>query len=171
MVSKILLKLVDEAIFPAILVLAAKILGLLVIVWLFGLSWQVSPDTTLPAISFGSKGELLKANSYSNLIMFGIVATGLLWILVRAHTFHDTHISPSMALKLLSWGATGLLINTFEAYSQAIVWFSYLWLTFFLIVLHTIFTLSFAWVAIVCFVLSVFLTWLFVVDVEREIGK
>lgn len=171
MVSRILLKLVDEAIIPAILVLAAKILGLAAIVWLFNLSWQLSTSPTLPAVTFESQAQLLTANSYSNLIMFGVVAAGLFWILARAHTFHDTHISPSMALRLLSWGATALMVNTFEAYSQAVVWLSYLWLTFFLIVLHTIFALNYTWVAFVCFVLSIFLTWLFVVDVEREIRR
>lgn len=169
MFSQILLKLIDEAILPAVFLIAGKVISLFLIVMLLGLRWEISLTSLLPALSFGGSEDLLIANSYSNLVMFFLMALGLIWILTRAHVFHDTHISPPLTLKLLQWNFTSLLTSSFNIFHQAVVWLSYLWLTVILLAIHTLAGINFAWITLLAFTLAIGLTWFFVADVEREL--
>lgn len=170
MVSRILVKLIDEAILPAVIVITAKVWGLIFTIWLFRIRWDVDFSGGLPTISFSTFQEYYTANTYSNLVMFAVIACGFLWVTTRAHLFHTTHISPFLTLRLLSWNLTRLLTNSHQIYHKAVIWFAYLWITILLMGTQTILKASSGAVSLACFILGIFLTWLFVADIEREIN-
>ena len=169
MASKILLKLIDEAILPAIFTICAKILSLAVIIYLARIPWHLSTLGSFPTLTFASSNDLIFVNSYSNLIMFLIIVLGLLWILTRAHVFHDTHISPSLTLRLLSWDLTDLLTTSFNIYQKSVIWFAFLWLALLFLGLQVLLGISYFWIFVVAAVITVFLTWLLIEDLEREL--
>lgn len=169
MASKILLKLIDEAILPAIFTVCAKILSLAVIIYFAQIPWRLSTVGNFPTIIFASNNDLIFVNSYSNLIMFLIIVLGLLWILTRAHIFHDTHISPSLTLRLLSWDLTELLTTSFNIYQKSVIWFAFLWLALLFLGLQVLLGISYFWIFVIAAVITVFLTWLLVEDIEREL--
>lgn len=169
MASKILLRLIDEAILPAVLVVFVKLVSLAALVRTFNYSWSLDTTAAFPALEIESHAALVTVNSYSNLAVFAAVAIGLVWILAKAYHFHDTHVAPTTTLKLLSWNLTGLLSNSYEVYHQAVVWLSYLWVVFLLMLVHTAVGLQYTWLTAAVFAASLFLTWLFIHDVEREI--
>lgn len=168
MASKLLLRLIDEAILPAVLVVFAKLVSLAALIRIFNYPWELKTTAVFPSLQMGTHQQLLVVNSYSNLVTLVVIAAGLVWILAKAYHFHDTHVAPTMTLKLLSWNLTGLLSTSHEIYHQAVIWLSYLWLIFLLMVVHTVVGLQFVWLTAAVFAAVIFLTWLFVHDVERE---
>jgi hypothetical protein len=169
MISKILLRLIDETIVPAILVVVTKILGMWLVTFLFNIEWQISLTVGTKGIEFANREGLLMVNSYSNLLVMFVLTLGLLWLLAQAYHFHESHISPAFTLKLFSLNLTKLITSSVEIYHKALVWLSYLWLVVLLTFVHMVMGISYGWVTGVSFALAAFLTWLFVNDLEREL--
>lgn len=169
MASKLLLRLIDEAILPAVLVVFTKLVSLAALIRIFNYSWELKTSAAFPSLQMGTHAQLVVVNSYSNLVTFAVVAAGLVWILAKAYHFHDTHVAPTMTLKLLSWNLTGLLSNSHEIYHQAVIWLSYLWLIFSLMIIHSAVGLQFVWLTVAVFAATIFLSWLFIHDIEREV--
>ncbi|MCA9389805.1 hypothetical protein KC571_00185 [candidate division WWE3 bacterium] len=169
MISQVLLRLIDETIVPAILLITTKILGMWFVTILFRIDWQFSLSATASGIEFSSHEGLLMVNSYSNLLVVIVLTFNILWLLVKAYHFHETHISPSFTLKLLSLNLTRLISTSVEVYHKALIWLSYLWLVVFLSILHSAMGVSYGWVVAVSFGVALFMTWLFINDLEREL--
>jgi len=168
MVSKILLRLIDEAIVPAILVISVKILGMFAVTKIFGYTWSLDL-TSFFGLKFESHEALLAVNSYSNLLVLIVLAAGLLWIIIRAVHFHETHISPRLALRLFSWDLSHLVVSSVDVYHQAVVWLSYLWLFVVLGIVHAATGMAYGWTAAIGFTIAAFFTWLVISDLEREV--
>lgn len=165
MVSKILIKLVDQAIIPAILLLVTRVISVIFLADYFKAT--VSIDST--GFVFAEKSEYFLVNTYSIFIMLVIIAVGLLYVLVKSLIFHDSHISPSLTTKLFSLNMPSIIQGTFNLYSQGTVWISYLYLMFFVSASLTFFGLIDAWVVWVAVTLTISITVLFIIDVEHEI--
>jgi hypothetical protein len=167
--SRSLLKLIDEAIIPGLLVFAAKLLGLVAVnVWL-KLSWDSSNVSLLPLFSYRSPEAFTLANSWSNVAVLAVILAGLLVVLVRAHIFHTSHISPRLSVSLIRRQLTSLAVTSWDVYHQAVVWLAYLWLALVLFSLQAIYGVSWWWIDIVGTLAALLLSWLLVVDVEREL--
>ena len=169
MISRILLRLIDETIVPAILVIATKVIGMWLVTVLFSIEWQVSLSASTTGIQIANREGLLAVNSYSNLLVLVVLMLNLMWVLTKAYHFHETHISPSFTLKLLSLNLTSFISSSSDIYHRALVWLSYLWLVVFLMLLHVILDLAYGWTAAVGVASALFLTWLFINDLEREV--
>lgn len=172
MPSKILVRLISEALLPAVLLVVAKVVGVLVLLQAFSIAWELNTSSLLPDFVLANKDATMFINSYSNLIVFIVVILGLAWVLTKAYHFHDTHIKPSFILQLLSWNLTGLMASSEEIYHKGVVWVSYMWLTVVLIGVHTYMKANYLWVFAFVFVAAVVASWYFIADVEREVeGK
>lgn len=172
MFSKSLVKLIDEAIIPAITLVVAKVLGVLLVSRIKGLIFEVSFKSRLlplPTLVFSSYQDYITVNSHSNLIMLGVMSLGLIWILLKANLLHDTHISPKLAAHLARLRLSHLISTTFEAYHQALVWYGFAWFTTILMVFYAYLGLAYKSFALVAFLVVLNLTWFFIFDVEREI--
>lgn len=172
MISKTLVKLIDEAIVPALVLVAAKIFGVLFISRAKNLVYDITFRTRflpLPTLSFYSHQDYVTANSYSNLIMLAAVSLGLLRILLKTNILHDTHVSPKIAAQLARLQLSHLLSTTLESYHQALVWFGFAWFVTILTAFYAYWGLVFKSVAFIGFLVVLNLTWFFIFDVEREI--
>lgn len=162
MISKTLLKLIDEAILPAVILVAAKIFGVAALTSRWGLDFTLNLKNLE-----GPNAHLV--NTYSNLFSYGAVALGLGLILARAYLFHSSHISPQITLRLSSLNFTTIISTTYELFHQAAVWLSYLWLLSFLFLLQSYWKLIPTNIALGVSVVTLVFTCLFVWDVDREI--
>ncbi|MEA2020663.1 MAG: hypothetical protein U9M98_03030 [Patescibacteria group bacterium] len=162
MISKTLLKLIDEAILPAVVVIAGKVLGVAI------LSIHINVPFTL---DLGTLAEHHAAtiNKYSNLFSYSAVTLGMVFILIRSYLFHTTHISPKITLRLYDLNLTSLIETTYELFHQAVVWLSYQWLLTILFLLQSYWNLvSWEYSLAILFVTLIF-TSIFIIDVDREI--
>lgn len=167
--SKILLTLVDYAIFPAILSAGVKIASSLLFLYFLKIPFSFVKIGGLPIVVPEITTDFIKINALSDLALLTILSLVIVFLLVRAHFFHSTHLSPEMTIKTLDLNLARLIGNSFDLFSQGVVWLSFLWLTAFSLVLSFLWqSLNFAVLA-TSFTLCIFLTFVFILDVEREI--
>lgn len=162
MISKTLLKLIDEAILPAVVLIAAKITGIAILTSYLGLEFTLNLKS-LDAVN------LTFVNTYSNLFSYGIIIIGLSFILIRAYFFHSSHVAPQITLRLATWNLTTVVTTTYELFHQVVVWLSYLWLLTLLFTLQNYWQLIAPQIAWGSLILTLIYTGLFIWDAEREI--
>lgn len=164
MFSKILIKLIDQAIVPALLLLATRIVSVVLVSRYFGIDYNIAES----GFVFSSANDYVLINTYSTFFMLAVLTIGLLYILLKAYIFHETHITPKVAAKLFSLRLSSFIQASFDLYSQGAIWLSY---TFFLTLISGIlgmFGLIQSWVFFTGLVLNIISTVLFVFDVVKE---
>lgn len=172
MVAKPLVKLIDEAIFPAFILIIAKMLGLYFASLVFNLSFEIRSQGflgILPAVSFKSIADYTTAENYSNLAMFVVAALGTIYVLVRAHFFHASHIHPKLQAKLVRLNLESIISSSYHLYHQAAIWLIYLWLTVGFLVLSTLLGTTYPQITIIAFVIAANFSWVFAIDIEKEV--
>lgn len=164
MFSKILIKLIDQAILPAILLLVARIASLLFFARVFSADYTV----TNTGFTFYDTQAYVTVNSYSLLVMQAILAFGIFYVLIKSFVFHDSHIKPRLTAKLFSLNMSSFIQTSFDLYSQGAVWLSYVYLMFLVSTFLAFFSLVHSWVFFVSFVIAILSTVALVFDIEDE---
>lgn len=164
MFSKILLKLVDESIVPAIFLLVTRLVSVVLVAKYFSIPFEVGASGFI----FHTAQEYVIINTYSTFYMMVALAVGLLYVLSKSLLFHETHIRPHLSAKLFSVRLHGLIQSTFDLYTQGSIWLSYCYLMLIVSGFMSLFKLVLPWVFYVSTALCVVTTLLFVLDVEEE---
>src|SRR3989344_2230388 len=163
MITQSLVKLLDEAIIPAVALIVAKMLGLLIAIALLNLPFSLKAGSilwVLPSIQFKSTSAYIAAENYSNLAMFLIAALGSLIVLVRAHFFHESHIHPALHAKLVSLNLESLVVPSYHLYHQALIWLIFLWLTVGLLIVSTLMAITTTQLSIIALVVATNFSWI-----------
>ncbi|MEK7595296.1 MAG: hypothetical protein AAB443_01720 [Patescibacteria group bacterium] len=167
MFSRILTKLIDEAILPAVLLIGAKVIGVLAVAKYYSI--EVSPNSTFFSLYFSRVEDFLQVNSYSVALMLGVIFIGGFFFLIKSRLFHDTHIKPVHSQRLFSLGLSHFISTSFDIYSQGTIWLSYAFLLTVVCGMELFFGMLYPWVFIASLAITFFLTLILVSDVEREI--
>ena len=167
MVSKTLIKLIDYAIFPAVLLVAAKIIGIVFLLNYFQLDYSVDDLR----IVLSNTNDFVAINTYSSLFVFASVLSGLIWVTIKAHLFHDTHINPILSSKLFSMRLEEVIHNSEVIFAQSFVWLSFAWLSTIMFGVHYVFGLSQGWLFYLALGLSTIATAFLAIDIEREVAS
>lgn len=165
MFSRILVKLVDEAIFPAVMLLSTRLISMFLITQYLEAPFEIRPSGML----FTSLHDYVLINSYSILFMTIALATGLGIIILKSFVFHDSHIKPELSAKLHALRASSLIHNSFEIYSTGTIWLSYLYLLLVVASVMALFGVIYGWVLFTIFLITIVSTALFIIDVEHEL--
>ncbi|HLC93640.1 MAG TPA: hypothetical protein VJG85_01345 [Patescibacteria group bacterium] len=165
MFSRILIKLIDQSIIPAVLLVAARIASLALVANYFNIKFNIGSNGFL----YANENDYVLVNSYSLFFMVILLSIGLFYILLKSLIFHDTHIAPHMTARLFSLNLSSVIQNSFEIYSQASVWLSYLFLILLTSGIMAFYGILFGWVFYTALTLTVLATVLFVFDMENEL--
>jgi len=164
MFSKILLKLIDQAIVPAILVVATRIISVMLISNYLNIEFLINTQ----GIVFQTTEEYLKVNSYSLLAVIVVLAIGMTLNMVGSTLFHYEHIKPEITAKLFSLKLHSLIKNSFQIYSRATIWISYLWLMLCVTGLMFYYQMVYALVFYTSVVITVIFTVILAMDIEKK---
>jgi hypothetical protein len=166
-----LVKLFDEAILPAFLVVGAKIGGVLLVTKIFNLDFALvrSSFFNLPLVGYYNSSSLTVVNTVSSVAMVLMITLGLGWVLIKAHHFHASHIHPKVAAKLNQKGLESLIQDSFEIYHQALVWLALLWFTFFLSLIQFYYGVFDLWAILTLLAAGIILSTIFIWDIKREV--
>lgn len=169
--SHSLVKLIDIALLPAAVLVVGKVAGLVFAAAIFQLPWTLDqlPGSLFAVEPILASEDVITASTYSDLIMFMLIAIGFSAILVQATHFHDTHIKPSMLVRLSNNNLLGLVKSSFDIYHAAAVWLLFLWVTSGVVWINIALTRTEVWVGLVVVVASTILTTLLLQDVYKEI--
>lgn len=165
MLSKILTKLVDEAITPAILLLSVRLISVVLVAKYF----QIPFDITTSGFTFKTTESYIIINSYSTFLMIVVLTIGLLYVLAKSLIFHETHIKPETTAKLFSVNMDSVMQSSYDLYTQGSIWLSYCYLVMVVSGVMSYYKLIYSWVFVVALVLCVISTVLLILDVENEI--
>jgi len=164
MFSRILTKLVDEAIVPAIILLVVRVLSVVVLGRYFNLPVTIGPA----GFVYDSAEGFLIVNSYSTLAMICVIAIGLMYVLIKSYLFHDTHVHPRTTAKLFRLKLSSFIQASFDVYSQGVIWLSYSYLLLLASGVMLYFGIVYSWVFYVSLILTIISTYLLIIDVEKE---
>src|SRR5690606_16638038 len=117
------IKLVDQAILPAILLLAVRVSSVVVAARVLNIGFTVNEAGFI----FENSMDYILVNSYSILSMSLVLTVGVLYVLLKSYVFHDSHIQPFLTARLFSLRLTSLIQTSFDIYSQGTIWLSYLY--------------------------------------------
>ncbi|MDO8260533.1 MAG: hypothetical protein Q7T50_03505, partial [Candidatus Magasanikbacteria bacterium] len=98
MFSKILIKLIDQSIVPAVLLIATRVISIILITNYFGIKF----DLGVGGFAYNTTKDYVLVNSFSTFTMIATLAVGLSYILLKSLIFHETHISPQLSANLMS---------------------------------------------------------------------
>lgn len=172
MVARSTIKLIDEAIIPALFLIIGKMVGLLVVSSIFKFSFALEGPKIfyiLPSVHFKNLTDYILAENYSNLAMLTAAATGTVFILIKAHFLHETHIHPKIQAKLIRANLGGLITSSYNLYHQAAIWLLYLWLTVAFLINSSILGITYFQISAIGFLVAANFSWIFALDVQREI--
>jgi hypothetical protein len=165
MLSKILIKLIDRAIIPAVLLLASRIISIILISKYLGIHLTIGKS----GFVFQNHFDYIKVNSYSTLSMAVLLILGLSYVVVKSLFFHDSHIKPSLTTRLFSLKAESLIQNSYEIYTQGAVWLTYSYLLLIISGVMAISGLLFNWVFYLIMGVTTITTLIFIFDLEEEV--
>jgi len=165
MFSKILLKLIDQAIIPAIVIFFTRVVSILFLSEQYKLNYTISQS----GINFINSSEYIFVNSFSIFITLMAVFLGMVISLLMSHFFHQETISPLTTTKLFTLKMSFLIKNSFEIYTKMSVWVLFLWLITFYTGLMFINKNISDYVFYYSLILSIFLTVLMIRDIENKI--
>ncbi len=166
MFAKTLIKLIDYAILPAFLIIGAKIISIVFLTNYFGVDFVIDRMQ----ITIQNSAEFIAINSYSSLIMFFTIIAGLIWVTIKAHVFHDTHITPAFSAKLFSMNMEDLIHTSETIFAQAFIWLSYAWISTIIFGIHAYYNMMYTWIFWLALSVTVFATGALALDIEREIN-
>lgn len=172
MIAKSIIKLIDEAIIPAVALIIGKMLGLFIVSYFLRLPFTVTNSEILwilPKVSFNNLADYTKAENYSNLTMFAVAALGTLFVIVRAHFFHESHIAPKLHAKLVSMNMDSLVAPSYHLYHQAAIWLTFMWLSVILLAISSFLKITYPQISVMAFIIAANFSWVFAMDIEREI--
>lgn len=165
MISKVLIRLIDQAILPAVVLLSARVFSIILFSKYFNLQYNLSSK----GFEYASFADYVKVNSYSTFAMFFVMFLAFFYILLKSFHFHDTHITPSLTAKVFSVRMQNFIQNSFEIYSQALIWMLYLYLLLIVSGIMVAFGLLYTEVFLCGLVLSITSTVFLILDIEEEI--
>lgn len=165
MFSKILIKLIDESIVPAILLLATRLVSVVLVARANSIPFEIGAG----GLTFKTAEDYILVNSYSAFYMVIILTVGLLYILTKSWFFHESHIKPQVTATLFNVRGQSLIQSSYNLYTQGSIWLSYSYLLMFVTGSMALFTFIFPWVFYVALVLCVISTVLLILDVEQEL--
>ncbi len=163
--SKILVKLIDQAIVPALTLLSVRFAFLIGVSKYYGFNISMSQN----GFVFESASEYKIANTYSLFAMIAVLAIALVYVLLKAFIFHDTHIKPGLTAKLFSLNLSAIIDNSFDLYSYATIWLLFSYLLTAISGLMLVYNAVESWVFYTSLILTIIATALLVIDVENEI--
>lgn len=169
--SKSLIKLLDNSLLPASLMIVSKFVGIVVIIQLLNIEWSIreTPNNIFSFQTVLSTENVLQVTSYSDLLMYLILALGFSVNIFRAVFLHNSHISFEFVSKLASNNLMSLIKNSYEIYHSASIWLVFMWVAT-LIIIGNVFSGSvYQWVGLASILTSVLLTIVFLQDVYKEI--
>lgn len=169
--SKSLIKIVDNSLLPAAVMILGKFLGVVLTLRVLNIpSLSNEYGNTLSSFTTVLRSEdIPTVTSYSDMVMFTFLAIFFTLTIIRAVYLHSSHIKPTLVVKLADKNLLNLIQSSYEIYHSAAVWLFFSWVATIIVLGNVVTGVTFSWVGIFCIVSSIILTAILFQDVYREI--
>jgi hypothetical protein len=165
MLSKILVKLIDKAIVPTVLLLSARVVSIVLAAKYMDINIKISSEGLITQNS----ADYVKLNSYSILFMLAMLVIGLIYVAAKGLIFHDSHIKPTITARLFSIKAKSLIQSSSEIYPQWGIWSLYSFMLSAVSGIMAMSGLAYFWVFYLVTFVTLINAVLFIYDFEDDI--
>lgn len=167
MFSKILLKLLQESLFPIFGYIVIKVLVTVISATNLGYTVNLS-NIFILEVSL----DHYKIINSDILLWFAIFSfLGMTYSLIKSLYFHNTHISPRTTMSLFNFRVRFLIQDSFHLFSQSVVWLVFNYIIGFLALFLFYLGLTSLYLVIISTLFSLIATYLLALDIEYEIEK
>lgn len=118
MFSRIILKLIDAAILPSLLIFGVKFSSTI----LLSLYWNLPFSMSSTGLNFNNFSDFYKINLFSNGILFLFTFTALFLALLRLYFLTRENLNPSLSVALVNWGLESITTSLWQSYTRSAVW-------------------------------------------------
>ncbi len=118
MFSKIILKLIDAAILPSLLVFGVKFASTVLV----SLYWKIPLSIGFSGLNFSNFSDFYKVNLFSNIILFLFTFTALFLVLSRSYLFTQENLNPFLSGRLANLELENLTVPLWQGYTHVVVW-------------------------------------------------
>ena len=169
--SKSLIKIIDYAVLPALLMVFGKIFGVFLVSQVLGIKISINEyaDSFLSISPLVSENELMAITSYSDLIMYAFVAGIFSIVLIQAVFLHNTHTKPTLVVKLADANMLKLIQNSYDIYHSAFIHLLFLWIVTAVILVNGFLGKTYIWITLITMVASIIFTTILLQDIYKEI--
>jgi len=167
MYSRILTKLISEALTPFIGFMFIKI----VVTILTAKSLGIGVSLTNVFYLNVSLKEYLIINSN---ILFGFIVfsfLGLSYSLIKSIYFHNSHINPRLSLSVFNLRVGFLIQDSFHLFSQNLIWLIFNYISLFITLFLMFLGLTEVYLILISCLFTLIGTYFFILDIEYEIQK
>ena len=169
--SKSLLKLLDKSLFPASVMVLSKFLGILFVIQLFGIPLSIRDYSTniFASTTVLRPEDIQTVTSYSDLIMYTVMAIFFSVTIFRAFFLHNTHVNPKTVLSLANRNLLNLIKDSYEIYHVSAAWWLFTALANVVIVFDVVANRTYAWIGIAATLFTALLSAIILQDVYKEV--
>lgn len=166
--SKSLIKLVDEAILPAFLIIGAKIIALVVVNDILRLTYYYQ---SFGKIYYPKPLDAIQVNSYSDMVVFIVFFLCISFILMKLLFFADNKTNSSIILKLAKANKLKFIQTSLTLYHILFVWMVFFTGITAYIIIRSIAGIDYPILIIPCIVSYLGFFWIIIKEIEKDIVK
>ena len=133
------IRIVDRAVLPSVIIIAAKILGIFAASLLFNITWNINfsvSENNFLIFQFNNNEGLAAVVNFSDTIAVLAGGIGFSWVLFQANHLNIDITHPTLINKLISKGKAFWLTTTGVTYHNATVWLVISWLLLFFVLVN-----------------------------------
>ncbi len=153
------------------MLVVGKLVGIVISSSMFGanLSIREYSSNIFNFKAFVDESTLEGVISYSDLIMYGFVATVFTLSVVKAVYLHSSHVKPVLVARLANKNLLALIQNSYEIYHSAFISLVFCWIGNIILLVNVFKGNTYIWIGIFCTITTIALTSILVQDVYKEI--
>ena len=133
------IRIVDRAVLPSVIIIAAKILGIFAASLLFNITWNINfsvSENNFLIFQFNNNEDLAAVVNFSDTIAVLAGGIGFSWVLFQANHLNIDITHPTLINKLIGKGKAFWLTTTGVTYHNATVWLVISWLLLFFVLVN-----------------------------------
>ncbi len=166
--SKSLIRLVDEAILPAFLIIGLKAIAIAGVNNILSLSYYYQ---NFGKIYYPKPFDALLVNTYSDFFVFFLFFLCIAVILIKLLYFSDNKTNPSIILKLAKANKMHFIQTSLEIYHILFVWMVFFTGIVVYILIRVIYFIDYPLIILPIAVIYMTVIWVIIKEVERDIIK
>ena len=172
--SKLLKRILKISVWPAVLMIAGKLLGIIIANVVYRLDFFI--DNQIRGIFsiqlyYTDTSTTILVNSISNLFMIVILAIPTIYFIVKTSIYQTTFQNPKTIVKITKLNIMNWITKDDTSFLLIFIWCSFLLVASLIVIAQTIQGTNYSWIGTLAGVLAIFSIWGTIKTYELEIDK
>lgn len=172
--SKLLRRALKITVWPAMLMIAGKFLGILIISSIYDLPYNIDNQINgifSVQICYDDAQTTLFVNSFSDLIMVAVLAIPAIYLITKNILYQSTFQNPRTIIKMTHLNILKWVTKKDTSFLSIFIWSSFLLVASSIVVVHTIQNSTYHWIGILSGICGILAIWTTVKTYETETDK